>query len=159
MISKTGMEDGESRHLGMEDQGLPTIPPSHSILTPGRPTLRHISFSVTDSDTQLVQHYFLLQCSQIIWAACALDSEQKRTGCSSGSFTAFNFSVIHCSTNSRYFCCVCRNAKVSFIFDIYSQFFWKLCNSDNNSIQSFFLSLPSNLRCLACKPEGLLGRG
>merc|ERR1711893_259508 len=38
-ISKTGLADGESRHLGMEDQDLPTIPPSHSILTPGRPVL------------------------------------------------------------------------------------------------------------------------
>ena len=39
VISKTGLADGESRHLGMEDQNLPTIPPSHSILTPGRPVL------------------------------------------------------------------------------------------------------------------------
>ena len=39
VIPKTGLADGESRHLGMEDQDLPTIPPSHSILTPGRPVL------------------------------------------------------------------------------------------------------------------------
>ena len=39
MISKMGLADGESRHLGMDDHNLPTITPSHSILTPGRPVL------------------------------------------------------------------------------------------------------------------------
>ena len=39
LISKTGLADGESRYLGKEDQDLSTIPPSHSMLTPGRAVL------------------------------------------------------------------------------------------------------------------------